>query len=94
MLACAVLALLAINAWTIHVWRRDKLRAAAGARRTSEADLLFLALIGGTPGAFFARHRFRHKTRKQPFSTWLMLIAVVQLGAIVGVAIPAGAFTP
>jgi uncharacterized membrane protein YsdA (DUF1294 family) len=77
MVAYAGLALLAVNAWTIHVWRQDKLRAIAGARRHPEADLLFLAAIGGTPGAFLARHLFRHKTRKQPFSTWLMLIAVV-----------------
>jgi uncharacterized membrane protein YsdA (DUF1294 family) len=81
-------ALLAINLWTIYVWRRDKLRAIAGARRTSEADLLVFALIGGTPGAFFARHRFRHKTRKQPFSTWLMLIAVIQVGAIFVLLVP------
>jgi uncharacterized membrane protein YsdA (DUF1294 family) len=88
MMAVAALALIAVNFWTIHIWRQDKLRAIAGARRTSEASLLVLALIGGTPGAFFARHRFRHKTRKQPFSTWLVLIAVIQAGAIIGLAIP------
>lgn len=41
-------------------------------------------MIGGTPGAFLARHWFRHKTRKQPFSTLLILIAVIQAGAIIG----------
>ncbi len=49
-----------------------------------EADLLKLALIGGTPGAFLARHMFRHKTRKEPFSTYLQLIAVIQLGGLIG----------
>lgn len=88
MLVAAALALVAVNLWTIYIWRQDKLRAIAGARRFSEADLLVLALIGGTPGAFFARHRYRHKTRKQPFSTWLMLIAAVQIGAIAGFLIP------
>ncbi len=90
MIFAAALILLAINVWTIRVWCEDKRRAIAGARRYSEADLLVLALIGGTPGAFLARHAFRHKTRKQPFSTWLMLIATMQVGAMIGLAIPAG----
>jgi len=79
-----LLALLAVNLCTIWRFRDDKRRAALGLRRVPEADLLGLALIGGTPGAFFARHRFRHKTRKQPFSTWLWLIAMVQAGALIG----------
>jgi uncharacterized membrane protein YsdA (DUF1294 family) len=69
-------------------FHQDKQRAIAGERRISEADLLGLALIGGTPGAFLARHLFRHKTRKQPFSSLLVLIAVIQAGAIIGFAIP------
>ena len=40
--------------------------------------------IGGSPGAFAARHLFRHKTRKEPFSTRLMVIAALQMGAAVG----------
>lgn len=59
-----------------------------GLRRVPEADLLALAFIGGTPGAFLARRLFRHKTRKQPFSTWLWLITVIQAGALVGWAWP------
>ena len=39
-----------------------------------------LAVIGGSPGAFAARHLFRHKTRKEPFSTRLMVIAAMQAG--------------
>lgn len=87
MILPVALALLAINAWTILRFWQDKSRAIAGLRRIPEADLLGLALIGGTPGAFLARQLFRHKTRKQPFSTWLMLIAVVQAGAIIGLSI-------
>lgn len=69
-------------------FHQDKQRAVAGVRRIPEANLLGLALIGGTPGAFLARSCFRHKTRKQPFSTWLMLIAVIQAGAIIGLIWP------
>ncbi|MGV3771229.1 MAG: DUF1294 domain-containing protein [Sphingobium phenoxybenzoativorans] len=77
-------ALLVINLFTVLSFWDDKARAVAGYRRISEANLLLLAVIGGTPGAFLARHLFRHKTRKQPFSTILFVIAVVQLGLLVG----------
>lgn len=75
---------LAINGWTMLMFKLDKVQAIAGERRVPEANLLMLAFIGGTPGAFAARHLFRHKTRKEPFSTQLMVIAVVQVGALIG----------
>ncbi|WP_374551047.1 DUF1294 domain-containing protein [Sphingobium yanoikuyae] len=75
---------LAINGWTMLMFKADKMQAIAGERRVPEANLLMLAFIGGTPGAFAARHLFRHKTRKEPFSTQLMVIAVVQVGALIG----------
>jgi len=61
----------------------DKMLAEAGprgsVRRISEATLLQLALLGGIFGAFAGRHLFRHKTRKQPFSSHLYTVAVVQM---------------
>jgi uncharacterized membrane protein YsdA (DUF1294 family) len=86
-MAAAIAFLLAVNAWTMLRFWQDKQRAIAAMRRIPEANLLGLALIGGTPGALLARHLFRHKTRKQPFSTWLMLIAMVQIGAVIGFSI-------
>ncbi|WP_085811360.1 DUF1294 domain-containing protein [Sphingomonas sp. TZW2008] len=78
----AALALIVlVNAWTMLRFWQDKQRAIAGRRRIPEANLLGLTLIGGTPGAFAARRLFRHKTHKEPFSTRLMLIAAIQLGA-------------
>ncbi|HEX7876091.1 MAG TPA: DUF1294 domain-containing protein [Sphingobium sp.] len=76
--------LVAINIWTVIRFWQDKGRAIAGSRRIPEADLLSLAMMGGSPGAFIARQLFRHKTRKEPFSTRLMLIAVVQVGLLSG----------
>jgi uncharacterized membrane protein YsdA (DUF1294 family) len=73
--------LVAINAWTMLRFSQDKQRAIAGARRIPEANLLWLATLGGSPGAFAARRLFSHKTRKEPFSTRLMVIAAAQLGA-------------
>jgi uncharacterized membrane protein YsdA (DUF1294 family) len=80
-------ALALLNLWTILRFWQDKQRAIAGERRIAEADLLGLALIGGSPGALIARRLFRHKTRKQPFSTRLFLIVAVQAAALIGLAI-------
>jgi uncharacterized membrane protein YsdA (DUF1294 family) len=84
MAVLALSLLLAVNLWTVLRFWQDKQRAVAGERRIAEADLLALAAIGGSPGALLARRLFRHKTRKQPFSTWLLLIAALQLGAMAG----------
>lgn len=89
MLPVAAFALPLVNLLTVLVWHHDKRRAVIGGRRVPEAILLWLARLGGTPAAFLARRWFRHKTRKQPFSTRLWLIAVVQLGVIIGLAMPA-----
>jgi uncharacterized membrane protein YsdA (DUF1294 family) len=84
MIIAATLLLLIVNLWTIAVFWQDKRAARAGTRRIPEADLLTLALIGGSPGALLARRWFRHKTRKEPFSTRLLLIVFVQIGAMLG----------
>ncbi|MEE4278530.1 MAG: cold shock and DUF1294 domain-containing protein [Halieaceae bacterium] len=59
----------------------DKSAAKRGGRRTAEQTLHVFSLIGGWPGALIARHRFRHKTRKQPFRTMFWLTVV---GNVVG----------
>lgn len=84
MILYAAALLLTVNLWTMLVFWRDKQRAIAGERRIAESDLLVLALAGGSPGALLARRLFRHKTRKQPFSTRLFLIAAIQAGAAAG----------
>lgn len=84
MLQYAILWMLGINLWTMLRFRDDKRRAITGSRRIPEASLLQLAVLGGSPAAFAARHWFRHKTHKQPFSTDLMLIATAQIGIAIG----------
>ncbi len=84
MLAAALLWLVAINLWTLLRFWQDKRRAIVGGRRVPERHLLGLALLGGSPGAFAARRLFRHKTRKQPFSLYLALIALIQASAALG----------
>jgi uncharacterized membrane protein YsdA (DUF1294 family) len=84
MLWLALLALLLVNGWTVLRFWQDKQRARSNERRIAEGDLLGLALIGGSPGALLARRLFRHKTRKEPFSTQLLVICAVQLGGLIG----------
>ncbi|MCV0382755.1 MAG: DUF1294 domain-containing protein [Erythrobacter sp.] len=79
--------LIAINFVAFASFGIDKARAENGWRRTSEANLLALALIGGTPGAYAGRKLFRHKTRKQPFSSQLHTIAILQIAALVGLGV-------
>ena len=83
-LAEIVLALAAINLATFALIGLDKALARRGAQRIREATLLWLALLGGTPGAYAARRLFRHKTRKQPFSSRLFAIAVIQSTVMAG----------
>ena len=73
----AVLAAINLVAWIAFWW--DKRAAVRGARRVPERTLLLLALIGGSPCALLARQSLRHKTRKEPFRTRLLLIVGLQV---------------
>ncbi|MXP11112.1 DUF1294 domain-containing protein [Pseudoblastomonas halimionae] len=79
--------LIAINTGAFAMFGIDKARAENGARRISEDQLLGWAILGGTPGAYAGRRLFRHKTRKQPFSDHLRIIAILQIAAAVGLAV-------
>ena len=63
-----------VNGVAFWMFYLDKERSIRGAWRISEANLLTLAFLGGWFGAKAAQRRFRHKTRKQPFGTFLNLI--------------------
>lgn len=76
------LAFIAVNLVTVALFWVDKQAAIKRQYRISEKTLLIFALIGGTPGAFFAQQRFRHKTQKEPFRTLLILIAFLQVALI------------
>ena len=83
----AFVLVLVVNMITIAAFAIDKRRSSTGGWRIPESRLLWFAALGGSPGAFWARHRFRHKTRKQPFVGRLQLIAMVQVGVVAGLAI-------
>lgn len=76
------LAILSLVTLVCYGW--DKRAAVREQSRIPEKNLHLLALMGGWPGALIARPLFRHKTRKQPFSTlfWCSVIAsAVGVGA-------------
>ena len=63
----AVPYLLAVNAaaWALTVW--DKRQARRGSRRVSEASLLLVAALGGSPMMYLTMRRIHHKTRHRKF---------------------------
>lgn len=75
--------LLLINLLTWLAFRADKRAAIERRRRIPEHELLALAAVGGSPAALIAQRTLRHKTRKQPFSTLLLVIAAAHIGAFV-----------
>ncbi|CDZ37059.1 Hypothetical protein NGAL_HAMBI1145_36680 [Neorhizobium galegae bv. officinalis] len=72
--------LLNVIAFCVYWW--DKQAAIDGTWRISERMLLGVAFIGGSLGAVTAQQMLRHKTRKEPFRTLLMIIVTLHtLGA-------------
>jgi uncharacterized membrane protein YsdA (DUF1294 family)/cold shock CspA family protein len=70
----AAAAYLAMSVLTFCAYLQDKRAAIAGGRRTPEASLHLLELLGGWPGALLAQLAFRHKLRKASFQIALGLI--------------------
>lgn len=60
----------------------DKRRARREQWRISEATLLGLALLGGSPGALLGMYYFRHKTRHAKFRYGLPLLLFLQLNLL------------
>jgi uncharacterized membrane protein YsdA (DUF1294 family) len=82
----ALLGLALINAVTWGLFAMDKRRAMAfrSRERIAESTLLGMALVGGTPAAWHAMVRLRHKSAKDSFKQSLMLITGVHFGIVLG----------
>lgn len=65
--------LIAANGIAFILMILDKRRAETGDRRIPESTLLFWAFVGGAFGTVAAARLVRHKTRKQPFMTWMLI---------------------
>lgn len=81
-------AVLLINLFAFAAFAWDKSAARRGAWRIRESTLLWLAMIGGFPGAIAAQRMLRHKTRKEPFRTQLYAIAGMETVIGLALAIP------
>jgi len=84
--ALVALYLAVINAVAFTAFALDKRAAGRRRARVPERRLLTLAALGGSPAALVAQQALRHKTRKEPFRTWLWGIAVSQAAILIFVA--------
>lgn len=71
--------LLALNLIAFLTFWLDKQAAMRGEWRIRESTLLWIAFLGGSSGAVLAQQIFRHKTRKEPFRSQLLAIALLHL---------------
>ncbi len=78
-----ILFLVAINLFTYAAYWLDKRRARNHDWRIPEGVLLGLALIGGSPAAYIAMRRLRHKTSKTSFRVRYWCMVALQLCALV-----------
>ncbi len=64
----------------------DKRRALAGrlGKRIAESTLLGWVLVGGSPAAWHAINKLRHKSAKDSSKQPLLLISGLQIGALIG----------
>ena len=79
MLKLLLIYIILINLLTFYVYVDDKRRARKGRWRTSEATLVMLAVVGGSPAALLAMLLFRHKTRHMQFVIGIPAILIIQL---------------
>ena len=67
-----------INVVTFFIYGLDKSKAKAGQWRIPEAQLIFLAVIGGSVGALAGMKVFHHKTRKTMFKFGMPVIVLLE----------------
>lgn len=87
MLLLALVYGVAVNLAGFVLFGWDKSCALRGRRRVPERRLLLLAVFGGAPAMLLGRSILRHKTRKQPFRTYLDTITCIQSLVAVGVLV-------
>ena len=63
--------------FALMVW--DKHQAKTGGWRVAESTLIFWAVVGGANGVFAAQQILRHKTTKQPISSILTTLFVIEI---------------
>ena len=75
--------LAAVNVVTFFMYGIDKLKAKRSKWRISEAALLWMAVIGGSIGAWLGIKIWHHKTMHKKFKYGVPAIIILQIAAIV-----------
>ncbi len=75
--------LLSVNVVAFFMYGIDKWKAKKDKWRTSEATLMWLAVIGGSIGAWLGMKVWHHKTMHKKFRYGLPLIIIVQIALII-----------
>ncbi len=86
--AFLIVYLVFMNIAAATLFWRDKRSSVSGGWRTPESTLLGIAFWGGSVGALAAQQVLRHKTRKQPFRSRLIMISVFHLLCLAALAVP------
>lgn len=80
--------LIAVNLVTYWLYWHDKRAAIGKSWRVPEHVLLGGGFMGGTPAAFLAQHRLRHKLKKSSFQYRFWALTVIQIALIVFLPAP------
>jgi uncharacterized membrane protein YsdA (DUF1294 family) len=78
--------LAAVNVVTFFMYGIDKLKAKHSKWRISEAALLWMAVIGGSIGAWMGIKIWHHKTMHKKFKYGVPAIIILQIAAIIYIA--------
>lgn len=86
----AIAVYLILSAMTFLVYALDKRAARAGAWRTPESTLHWMAIAGGWPGALVAQQALRHKSKKKSFRALFWMTVLVNGSALAWMCTPDG----
>ena len=81
----ALIYLAAINVVTFFMYGVDKWKAKRSKWRVSETALIWMAVLGGSIGAWLGMKVWHHKTQHAKFKYGLPLILLMQIAAAVGI---------
>ncbi len=74
--------LLIVNLFTFLLFAIDKHRAARDRGRIRERSLFLFSLLGGVWAGWSAIRHFRHKSKKGSFQAIMVLITILNIGAL------------
>lgn len=77
-----VIYLIAVNIAAYLLFGIDKRKSIRGEWRVPESTLLFLAFLGGAPGAMIGMRVFHHKTKHPKFYVGIPVILAMEIAVL------------